>query len=497
MHTANLTMRSPIQAIVWEMWAAHRRAWMAIAAIFCCSAIVFRAAGSVARKSDLLCAICVISAELMLILLMLAINFTEVNSRKGYAGFPQRLFVLPVRTRWLVGWPMVFGVVCVVGIYIAWAVVVLRPLVAGQIDKAAAAGVVNFATIVRWPAVLLATGVVLFQAIVWCLSGFRLARLVVLGFVLTFLAAIGFLPFLPTSVNGTTLRGTWTEGKLTAVLVATMLGAYAASVLVVGRQRCGGEINWAWRREMWQKLANAVPHWQWKLSSPDRALMWMEWRRSGMALPAAVMLLALLILGPVAWLGGESADATMRSIWWLAASPLVLAMLIGGGLAKPDFWSMQLALSPFLSVRPVTSGQIVAAKMKSAAASATVAWAAATVAIAAKAASGDPDHLHDLWMMFCTLYSPAARWAIAILGPIALVLLTWELLVGSLWLGGRPWFYHSVAATAVVLLFAGLIGYAIWGDMISQDGQTFIVALGWIPWLLAATFILKIWARSG
>ncbi len=206
-----------------------------------------------AQKSDLLIAVCCLSAVFMLGLLMSAFNFTEVNARKGFAGFPQRLFTLPVRTCWLVAWPMVCAVVCVVALYVAWAMIIFQPLVEEQLEKAAASGFGGFAAVVRWPAVLLATAVVLYQAIIWCLSGFRITRLLVLGFVLTYVAAIGFLPFLPASVNGTTLRGTWTEGKLTAVLAVTMLGAYATSVVVVGRQRCGGEIGWVWRRVLWQR----------------------------------------------------------------------------------------------------------------------------------------------------------------------------------------------------------------------------------------------------
>ena len=488
-------MQAPFQAFVWEMWAGHRCAWITIASIFIGCALLFRIIGAQAQKSDLLIAVCCLSAVFMLGLLMSAFNFTEVNARKGFAGFPQRLFTLPVRTCWLVAWPMVCAVVCVVALYVAWAIFIFQPLVEEQLEKAAASGFGGFAAVVRWPAVLLATAVVLYQSIIWCLSGFRITRLLVLGFVLTYVAAIGFLPFLPPSVNGTTLRGTWTEGKLTAVLVVSMLGAYATSVIVVGRQRRGGEIGWAWRRVLWQCAVDAMPHWQWKLSSADRALVWMEWRRSGFVLPMAVLLLALLILGPVTWLGGSGTDATVRSIWWLAASPLLLAIPIGRGMAKPDFWSLELGLSPFLAVRPITEGQIVAAKMKAAALSALMAYGVVLLAILAKIASGDPEHLHDLWGMFCTLYSPAARCMICGLAPLAMVMLTWNLLVGSLWLGcsGRPWFFYGGVAAGVVLLVAVLVAVGIFSDMSDSDSRFVLAMLHWIPWLLAAAFVCKAW----
>ena len=193
------------------------------------------------------------------------------------------------------------------------------------------------------------------------------------------------------------LLGTWSEGTLTAVLAGLMMFAYMASVIVVGHQRRGGEVGRIWRRVAVQRLLDAFPHRQWILSSPDRALFWIEWRRSGFVLPAAVLFIAFFILGPVGWLTGSGKEATVRGFFWLAGSPLLLAIPIGRGLAKIDFWSLELALPPFISARPIHCAQIVAAKLKSAAISTLLTYAIVLLAAMIWLAIGDPDNLHDLW----------------------------------------------------------------------------------------------------
>src|SRR5437899_12726441 len=47
--------------------------------------------------------------------------------------------------------------------------------------------------------------------------------------------------------------------------------------------------------------------------------------------------------------------------------PMILALPIGKAFSKPDFWSTDLALPGVIAVRPMTSVEIVATKMKVAA----------------------------------------------------------------------------------------------------------------------------------
>ena len=416
----------------------------------------------------------------MLGLLMAIFNFTEVNPRKGFAGFPQRLFTIPIRTCWLVAYPMACGLLSVVALYVAWAELIFRPA--------------GLPVLVRWPATLLAAAIVCYQSIIWCLSGYRITRMLVLGTGLTYIVAIGLVPFLPAK-----MQGFWTEGRLSAALATSMLCAYAAAVVAISRQRCGGEVGWLWRRAAIERLIDAIPHHQWDLSSPNRALLWFQWRSSGLMLPMAVLFIALFILGPVGWLTGSGKEATARGFFWLVGSPLLLAIPIGRGLAKIDFWSLELALPSFLSARPIHSAQIVAAKLKSAAISTLLTYAIVLLASMIWLAMGDPDNLHDLWGALRIIYSPLSLWMLCILMPLALMMLTWTLLIGSLWLGysGRPWFFYGGVVIGIVALVGSLIAIGVCCNLSDTDSRFILGLLRWIPWLLALAFVGKCWVAVG
>src|SRR5205814_6003332 len=83
-----------------------------------------------------------------------------------------------------------------------------------------------------------------------------------------------------------------------------------------------------------------APRRRWNLSTPERALLWMEWRRSGFVLPLAVGFVVLLILWQADMLIGNSAAATIRTVTWLSLAPILFAIPVGLGLGKPDFWSL-------------------------------------------------------------------------------------------------------------------------------------------------------------
>ncbi len=476
-------MRSPIQAIVWEIWGAHRRSWLLIVAAIAVFTVLCRLLPAGVQKSEGMQEISILLTALMLCLTMAIFNFTEVNPRKGFAGFPQRFFTMPVGTWALVGYPMLCAVLCIVGLYVAWAELVFRP--------------VGFAVMVRWPATLLASAVVFYQAIIWCLSGHRIARLFVLGFVLTYLVAVGFIPHLPPVILARIapgLSGVWTEQKLTIVLAALALGAYGAAVVVVGNQRRGGGKTSVWTAGLAQRLADAFPQRQWKLNSPERALFWMEWRRGGRVLPAAVFFVLLVLTGPLSGVTSQNAAATDRAVFWIAAMPMLLAIVIGKGVAKPDFWSLELGLSPFLSARPISAGQVVAAKMKSAAVSTLLTWGI-VLAIAPLwiYCNGDLEHLRNLWGLFRQAYSPWVQWLIPVLLFAATIIFTWSLMVGSVWLGfsGRSALYYSGVGLAVVLFVSLLIALGACFDLADDDSAVILAMMPWLPWTLAAAFILK------
>jgi hypothetical protein len=225
-------------------------------------------------------------------------------------------------------------------------------------------------------------------------------------------------------------------------------------------------------------------------------LFWLEFRRSGLVLPAAVLLTLALILGPILWLTGRGPEETVRAAFFLLILPVFMTLAVGKGMSKPDFWSLDLSLSPFLTGRPISNAQILAAKMKTAAASALLAWAVLlTVAPSWMLATCDVRHLRDLWGQFQLVYSPFSEWAIPILLIEAAILVTWSQLVGSIWVGhfGRPAFFYTATAFSAASLITLLVLTIWWGDHPQSRGNFAVVWAPRIPWLLAACFVLKVW----
>ena len=183
----------------------------------------------------------------------------------------------------------------------------------------------------------------------------------------------------------------------------------------------------------------------------------------------------------------------------MAILPIVLAVPVGKGIAKPSFWSVELGLPAFLSTRPVTNGQIVAAKMRAAAFSTLLAWAVLLVAAPIWLWLATANDLRSFWGNFCTIYSSPARWAIPILALFAAVVLTWNFMISSIWSGmsGRPLLYSGAVVLSAVC-FVGMLVLLTWCmDSAGQHRDVFWSMLPWLPWTLAACFILKAWLAAG
>ena len=162
-------MNAPAAALAWEIWWRHRRGLAGVAAVVAgfasyCAAVPVTAQFAAVSSIWFVMGLCYVVG-------VFAYGF-EARLETAESGFPARLFVLPVRTAVLVGWPMLQGVAAAVGLWLAWGGPVLRPT-----------GVET----PRWWAALLAAGVAVSQAMVWLPFGVPWLRLVVPTFALTVL----------------------------------------------------------------------------------------------------------------------------------------------------------------------------------------------------------------------------------------------------------------------------------------------------------------------
>jgi hypothetical protein len=473
-------MRSVVTALAWEFWSANRRGWLVVLALMSACALLFRVFADALNASEGLRFFAYFPMVVSVILAASFCNFTDRTRRDGIAGFPRHLFSLPVSTPLAVTCAFFCGLMSVVGIYVAWAAIVLQPL--------------HTPILVGWPALLLAAGVVFYQAIIWCLCGFRLTRIVLLSLIATTLVGIGCVPTVLSPSQ------TWaTEGRLSTILVGLMAIAYATTVVTVGAQRRGGARGLAIFQLLIESVARAIPRRVSPLKSPDAALFWIEWRRTGFVLPAAVLVTMALIFGPVLAFTGRDEKETLWAEMWLAIMPVLLAFPIGLGFGKPDFWSLDIGLSPFAATRPVSSGQMLAAKLKAAACSALVTWAIVLlVAPTLIYLFCDSTHWHHLWKQTGFIYAPFSHWVLPFLAITCGILLTWSLLVRNIWLGysGRPVFYYTLSGIGLNAFVFVFFFFVWWLDHPRQQGDRIVDMMQWMPWLLATAVTVKAFSAT-
>src|SRR5207244_1622177 len=102
-------MRTPALALGWELWARHR--WglsiIGVGTLVAASLIQVLPADGARLIGELgpLAAIFVYLYALSIFV------YAEGTLGGKAAGFPSRLFALPMRTRWLVAWPMLYGMI--------------------------------------------------------------------------------------------------------------------------------------------------------------------------------------------------------------------------------------------------------------------------------------------------------------------------------------------------------------------------------------------------
>jgi hypothetical protein len=171
----------------------------------------------------------------------------------------------------------------------------------------------------------------------------------------------------------------------------------------------------------------------------------------------------------------------------------MLAAPVGKAFSKPELWSADLGLSAFIAVRPLATHEMVAIKMKVAAASAALSWLLVLLFL-------------SLWLPFANLdVVTGVQFAlkqshlvpIAILGVMAAAFLTWRFLVAGLWIGlsgNKALFSLSAAPYALsplllILFLFTFVSPTSWLRVWIRTDPDELVA--WLSWIAAAAVIAK------
>jgi hypothetical protein len=263
------------------------------------------------------------------------------------SGFPRRLRHLPLPTLALAGWPMLWGSATIVLVWLVLALGALRPC--------------GYDVPLGWPGLLLAVSLAWLQAIIWTpfpLPWVRVVLFFPVASVLVFVP-MALLPFGVSAMFG-------------YILLAVLLpAAYLTAIHGVSRARRGENEHWskpAWlpspRTAMWPRPP---------FTSAERAQLWFEWRRCGLAfllVAGSSLLWFPVVFSVVLPYAGLPTAAAIVFIFLLG-----LAAMCGPLVGKLPGKEQTRAVSSFLATRPLSDGALLRAKFKAAALSTLAGWA--------------------------------------------------------------------------------------------------------------------------
>lgn len=303
------------------------------------------------------------------VMLYLAYVFShaELGKHIGSSGFPPWMFTLPVRTPWLVLWPMLSAAVTVTATWLAVGWFALNK--------------VGLDVPLVWPALALACTLVWIQAIDWS----------PLGFISKAVAACAILAGLWTGL----LLDDTHEATFAALPVILLLGFVAGSA-GVSRLRRGGRGH-GYTLALAPALRRRIGSVR-RFTTLQEAQFWLEWRRNGSLLPMLAACWVLLIVLITVLSSNRDARTMMFATPYLS---LLLAPVAGLLLGKPDVWSRPVRLPTFAAGRPLTCGDMILAKMRMTVRSLLAAWLVLAVGLAIWLAWGThyASVSHDLMRM--------------------------------------------------------------------------------------------------
>ncbi len=403
---------------------------------------------------------------LVIIFLFGALTLAEPQ-QGGASGFPNYMFLLPVGNVELVAWPMVLSALALALAGGAIAVVVL--------------GTVAPLSSTWWIAPYLAANVCMFQAISWLPLKRPELRVtlsfVTLGSIIAGPVAFGF--------------GAILEVPMAIVYLALMLAAIAASVRGVGRARHGlaatGSID-----EPHYRIPKLPP-----FQSRVFTQQWLEEKRNGLVMRVLTfMFLALFALIAIFVVPTDPIFSQFKGVQ-LSVSALGLVILaltippyfgFGGCCASEgDNIAKDRSLVPFLALRPLTTQQIIEAKVRMSVRMALkLALPSITVALAILLlpTSTDGHYRPTLFALAHALTMPQAFGFLALYGLV--ILGGTKAAVSGLWcnLGRLPLWAMLVISLVPVGLVLGVVArLVVHPDEIPQ----FIVFLPNLIWVLTAT----------
>lgn len=465
-------MRSPAQAIVWEICAKSR--WALLLAFglipFCalCEWITPPGHESIGVLQGF-------SAVTTFTSVIWICSYTANDSRGSFAGFPSWMYTLPLRTSALVIWPMLLGAVLMLLAVVAWEITIAaywnRPLQFVQIS---------------WRALLAVVTLLCVQTFIWSLHRFRWTRIVVLvatiyGFF--YVAVVGPLWKFP---GGASL---W-FGAVALAIPLTVAGAVAG----VTRDRRG--LWQGWTTKLLDRFLDWMPHRSGPFASAGRAQLWFEWRRRGnLAVTIFGGMMACCVFMYV--LPGALYLNPVQTLFCFSGP--FIAMIFAGGqfgtiVGASDVWAKEFGVLPIVAVRPINTCGMVFAKMKAAAVIAVAGWLLfgillVPIVYVSSHWGWQMEAATRFWPEFPVNYPKYWRWLTNPMVILALVVATWHTIVQSMAVvltGSRRRMAWAMWQGLIIL--AAVVGFAFW---LNQNREWANAFFRYLPFFTAAMMVLK------
>src|SRR5216110_179155 len=432
-------MPSAARAIAWEFRQRHRWGLIALAGYFLVLATIklLIPESSLTFNMD--------SGERFAVVVMVPLTATflyvltaftyglsgDVAGRQSM--YPARMFTLPVSTTALTLWPMLYGAAAMAMLWLATRFLAVWPA--------------GFDIPVIWPALAAVSLLAWTQVLTWMPYGLPGLRVIL---AVLWLGTVDSIVLLA-------LRYQASEAVMVAIVAPQIPLAFLAARFAVGRARrgdvpdCRGVFAGA-------KSRPQAPR---PFASPARAQAWFEWRRHGGSLPALVGLLLPFELAML-WLAKDAPAFVFEIVFLALITPPFMAACTAWTVSRPNPQERDsYGVPPFIATRPLTSAELIAAKLKMAMWSTLAAWLVLLVAMPlALEWSGTWSVVTERARRMHDAIGTPRGATVVLLILTGFIVATWKQLVQSLHIGltGREWIVKgSVLLTLTLLILLGPI----------------------------------------
>jgi hypothetical protein len=396
--------------------------------------------------------------------IMLLAVFSMSGHDLRESGFTTHMFILPVRTRTLVAWPMFIGCLTVMTVWLATAVLVFR--------------LGGIAAPLWWPAATLAYLLASFQALSWTPFAQRWLHVVLIPPVIM-LPFVALLVFLLLDIQ-------MSERMSALFLIGLVPVAFVAALSGVARARRGDPYDW----RLWSRVVEWAAKRRFRASRPfsswKTAQLWFECRAHVCTVPIFLgcMLLCVLFLPA---LDPNNIALGWRFLGTLLATPLFVAVMAGGALGNLHDPFSRSDTATFLLTRPISSVSLVKGKLIAAAICTAAIWVvmlAFTSLLLVR-----PGFLDSIVEAARHLLVWKAI-GLPLLVLVLLMALTWKNMIENLWIAltGRTWVAQANNIGLVALVFCGG-GVGLW---IYFHPEVHGLARAAVPWLIGLLLVSKL-----